>query len=114
MNAATAIAFPLISSVISVGFAYFSSRKSAVSLTFFSQAWRSARTIVFGNAVGSLAFGAYLSARVLWGSGETAYWLMPLIFAPFEYWSKFGLAIAGFAATSAFVLAAIFSEANFK
>ncbi|PHS31964.1 MAG: hypothetical protein COA92_07235 [Sulfurovum sp.] len=51
---------------------------------------------VLTNLIGSLVFGVTLALQVAFGTGDTAWWFMPLIIAPIEYWLLFGLPILGY------------------
>jgi len=105
MNAAAAIAFPVVCSAVALAFAFrIGSRPSNASRTFLRQLGRSSLIVLLGNFAGSIVFGAYIAARVVCCSSEPTSWLMPLVLAPLEYWFKFGLAIVVFAVTSAFVV----------
>lgn len=48
------------------------------------------RTILISNLISSLLFGISISIKVFYTSTEPSLWPMPLIFAPLEYWIKFG------------------------
>ncbi len=50
-------------------------------------------TILASNLGGSVLFGLFFAIRVMCCSAETTWWLMPLVFAPLEYWTRFGIAI---------------------
>jgi len=60
---------------------------------------RPIRTMLLMNLGASVLFGASIAVKVGCCSAEPALWPMPLVFAPIEYWIKFGPAIS--AATAA-------------
>jgi len=55
---------------------------------------RTVRTMLVVNLVASVLFGSSIAVNVFCCSAEPSLWLMPLIFAPVEYWAKFGIFIA--------------------
>ncbi|PKO90405.1 MAG: hypothetical protein CVU16_10350 [Betaproteobacteria bacterium HGW-Betaproteobacteria-10] len=55
---------------------------------------RTVRTMLVVNLVASVLFGLSIAVKVFCCSAEHSLWLMPLIFAPVEYWEKFGIYIA--------------------
>ncbi len=48
------------------------------------------------NIVGGLIFGIAKALQVVFGTGDSAWWLMPLIIAPIEYLFVFGLPIIAY------------------
>ena len=59
---------------------------------------RTIRTMLAVNLAASLLFGLSIAVKVFCCSAEPSLWLMPLIFAPVEYWRKFGIFIVILAA----------------
>ncbi|OHX35017.1 hypothetical protein BJL95_16535 [Methylomonas sp. LWB] len=55
---------------------------------------RTVRTMLVVNLVASVLFGLSIAIKVFCCSAEHSLWLMPLVFAPIEYWAKFGIFIA--------------------
>lgn len=51
------------------------------------------RTMLIANLAASILFGLSIAIKVFCCSAEPSLWPMPLIFAPFEYWLKFGVFI---------------------
>lgn len=54
---------------------------------------RAIRTMLIVNLAASALFGLSIAVKVVCCSAEPSLWPMPLIFAPFEYWAKFGIFI---------------------
>jgi len=54
---------------------------------------RAVRTMLAVNLVASVLFGLAIAVNVFCCSAEPSLWPMPLVFAPLEYWTKFGIAI---------------------
>ena len=54
---------------------------------------RAVRTMLAVNLVASVLFGLAIAVKVFYFSAEPSLWPMPLVFAPLEYWKKFGIAI---------------------
>lgn len=52
------------------------------------------RTMLVINLAASVLFGLSIAVKVFCCSAEPSLWPMPLIFAPVEYWAKFGIFIA--------------------
>lgn len=50
------------------------------------------RTVLLANLAGSILLGALIAVKVACCSAEPSLWPMPLLFAPLEYWWKFGVA----------------------
>jgi len=55
---------------------------------------RTVRTMMVVNLVASVLFGLSIAAKVFCCSAEPSLWPMPFVFAPVEYWAKFGIFIA--------------------
>ena len=55
---------------------------------------RAIRTMLILNLVASVLFGLSIAIKVFCCSAEPSLWPMPLVFAPVEYWAKFGILIA--------------------
>jgi hypothetical protein len=55
--------------------------------------WRAIRTTLIANLAASVLFGLSIAVKVFCCSAEPTLWPMPLVFAPFEYWLKFGIFI---------------------
>jgi protein-S-isoprenylcysteine O-methyltransferase Ste14 len=51
------------------------------------------RTLLIVNLVVSVLFGLFIAVKVFCCSADPSLWPMPLIFAPVEYWAKFGILI---------------------
>ena len=51
-------------------------------------------TMLAVNLAASFLFGVSIAVKVFCCTAEPSLWPMPLVFATFEYWSKFGIAIA--------------------
>jgi len=104
----TAIAFLLVPSLMAIPVAFRrASRSPQDCSSTASQIWRSITVVLVANLVGSVIFGAYLAVNILCCSAEPSYWMMPLVFAPLEYWSKFGSAIGAYAVIVAIGIVAI-------
>jgi hypothetical protein len=58
------------------------------------QKLRAIRTMLLVNLAASVLFGLSIAVKVFCCSAEPSLWAMPLIFAPVEYWVKFGIFIA--------------------
>lgn len=56
--------------------------------------FRAIRTMLIVNLVASVLFGLSIAVKVFCCSAEPSLWPMPLIFAPVEYWAKFGILIS--------------------
>ena len=54
---------------------------------------RAIRTMLVVNLAASVLFGLSIAVKVFCCSAEPSLWPMPLIFAPLEYWAKFGIFI---------------------
>jgi len=52
------------------------------------------RTMLVVNLAASVLFGLSIAVKVFCCSAEPSLWPMPLVFAPVEYWAKFGIFIA--------------------
>ena len=59
----------------------------------FSTFKKAVLIVLVTHLASSLLFGLYLAVKVLCCSSDPAWWLMPLLLAPLEYWAKFGLTI---------------------
>lgn len=56
--------------------------------------FRAIRTMLILNLVVSVLFGLSIAIKVFCCSAEPSLWPMPLVFAPVDYWAKFGILIA--------------------
>jgi hypothetical protein len=105
MNSVVVLLLPIASTAIAIAV---SLRLAARQVEHPQPAILAARkvAIVFllANTVASMLFGSYIAFQVACCSGERSMWVMPLIFAPIEYWRKFGLPIAASAAATAAVI----------
>ena len=84
MSNAIILLFPALACILGVYFVIVQKR-------------RAFRTLLATNLVASVLFGVFIAVKVLCCSADPAWWLMPLVLAPVEYWAKFGIGILALA-----------------
>lgn len=95
MNPATTALLPVVATAAAIAFSMRLVLPHAKNpLPAWPLARRVATIVLLANAVASVLFGAYIATQVACCSGEKAMWVMPLIFAPVEYWKAFGIPVA--------------------
>lgn len=80
MSNIVVLLFPIFANLFAVYLIVFKRRRALV-------------TTLITNLIFSILFGFFISIKVLCCSSDSAWWLMPLVFAPLEYWARFGIAI---------------------
>ena len=105
MSAAVVFLLPIASTAIAIAISVrLVARYVEHPLPAILVARKVAIVFLLANTVASMLFGSYIAFQVACCSGERSMWVMPLIFAPIEYWRKFGLPIAASAAATASVI----------
>ena len=80
MSSMTPLLFPILGNVLAV-------------YLVVHRKLRTISTMLVANLAASVLFGISIAVKVFCCSAEPSLWPMPLVFAPFEYWVKFGIFI---------------------
>jgi len=101
MRAAVALAFPVFATIAAIGQSIIREKRNR-SPSAYRATTSLLLTILLFNVAGSFFFGVYIAIDNP-KTAKDALWFMPLLFAPVEYWLRFGPALVAAAAVFALI-----------